>query len=185
MTILTTFFACNKDEEQEPTSTSEILYTMPEETETHEGTWLQWPHHYQYGVSYRNSLDQTWVSMTKELVTSEKVHIIAYSQTEKDRIIALLNTASVPLTNVDFKIYQTSHTLSFFYYKFQINSFKENVVFPRFLFSFFNVIVLHGKCKGRLEIFKHFKSGKMLRVIQLYACQKIMIVCFIFYRVSY
>ena len=107
MTILTTFFACNKDEEQEPTSTTEILYTMPEETETHEGTWLQWPHHYQYGVAYRNSLDQTWVSMTKELVSSEKVHIVAYNQTEKDRIIALLNSASVPLANVDFKIYQT------------------------------------------------------------------------------
>ncbi len=107
MTILTTFFACNKDEEQEPTTSTEILYTMPEESETHEGTWLQWPHQYQYGIAYRNSLDPTWVSMTKELVTSEKVHIIAYNQTEKDRIIALLNTASVPLTNVDFKIYKT------------------------------------------------------------------------------
>lgn len=106
MIILTTFLACNKSEE-EPTATTEILYTMPEETEMHEGTWLQWPHHYQYGVAYRNSLDQTWVSMTKELVTSEKVHIIAYNQTEKDRIIALLNTASVPLTNLDFKIYKT------------------------------------------------------------------------------
>ena len=23
----------------------EILYRMPEESEPHEGTWLQWPHH--------------------------------------------------------------------------------------------------------------------------------------------
>lgn len=107
MTILTTFFACNKDKEQEPTTTAEILYTMPEESETHEGTWLQWPHHYQYGVTYRKSLDQTWVSMTKELVSSEKVHIVAYNQTEKDRIIDLLNSARIPLTNVDFKIYKT------------------------------------------------------------------------------
>ena len=106
MTILTTFLACNKSEEQMPTTT-EILYTMPEESEDHEGTWLQWPHQYQYGVAYRNSLDPTWVSMTKALVTSEKVHIIAYNQIEKDRIISLLNTASVPLTNVDFKIYKT------------------------------------------------------------------------------
>ena len=45
--------------------------------------------------------------MTKELVTSEKVHIIAYNQTEKDRISALLNTANVALTNVDFSIYKT------------------------------------------------------------------------------
>jgi len=106
MTILTTFFACNKDEEQNPADT-EILYTMPEESENHEGTWLQWPHQYQYGTAYRNSLDATWVAMTQALVTSEKVHIIAYNQTEKDRIIALLNSASVPLANVDFKIYKT------------------------------------------------------------------------------
>jgi len=45
MTILTTFLACNKSEEQMPTTT-EILYTMPEESEAHEGTWLQWPHQY-------------------------------------------------------------------------------------------------------------------------------------------
>lgn len=106
MTALITFFACVKEEEPDETTT-EILYTMPEESEPHEGTWLQWPHEYQYGVAYRNSLDPTWVAMTQALVTSEKVHIIAYNQTEKDRIIALLNSASVPLTNVDFKIYKT------------------------------------------------------------------------------
>ena len=65
MTILTAFFACNKDEEQEPTTTTEILYTMPEESEPHEGTWLQWPHQYQYGVAYRNGLDATWIAMTQ------------------------------------------------------------------------------------------------------------------------
>lgn len=106
MTIITTFFACQKNGEQRPSDT-EILYTMPEESETHEGTWLQWPHHYQYGMAYRNSLDQTWVSMTKELATSEKVHIIAYNETEKTRIIGLLNSASVPLINIDFNIYKT------------------------------------------------------------------------------
>ena len=83
------------------------LFTMPEESEPHEGTWLQWPHHYQYGMYYRDSLDATWVAMVKELVTSEKVHLIAYNQTEKDRIIALLNAQNVPLTNIDFKIYKT------------------------------------------------------------------------------
>lgn len=109
ITILTTFFTCstNNEEKQKPTTATEILYTMPEESETHEGTWLQWPHHYQYGVTYRKSIEPTWISMTKELVTSEKVHIIAYNQTEKDRIIALLNKANISLTNVDFKIYKT------------------------------------------------------------------------------
>jgi len=89
----------------QPDESSE--FTMPEEGEFHEGTWLQWPHHYQYGLAYRNSLDATWVTMTKELATSENVHLIAYNQVEKDRIIKLLNVQNVPLTNIDFKIYKT------------------------------------------------------------------------------
>lgn len=105
MSILTTMSACDKNEA--PPATAEILYTMPEESEPHEGTWLQWPHHHQYGVAYRNSLDSTWVAITKALVTSEKVHIIAYDQTEQNRITALLNTAGVALSNVDFKLYPT------------------------------------------------------------------------------
>ncbi len=85
---------------------SHSQYVMPEETAQHEGTWLQWPHHYTYGMFYRNSLDNTWVEMTQALVNSEKVHIVAYNTTERDRIITLLNNASVSLTNVDFYIYE-------------------------------------------------------------------------------
>lgn len=88
-------------------NTYEIEFTMPEESEPHEGTWLQWPHEFQYGITYRNRLDDTWVSMTKELVSSENVHIVAYNETEKDRIIGLLQSANVALTNIDFKIYPT------------------------------------------------------------------------------
>ncbi|MCH2234702.1 MAG: agmatine deiminase family protein [Crocinitomicaceae bacterium] len=36
---------------------SSIQYTFPEESESHEGTWLQWPHHYQYGVEFRDRMD--------------------------------------------------------------------------------------------------------------------------------
>lgn len=82
-------------------------YIFPEESGQHEGTWLQWPHQYQFGTTYRNRLDATWVAMTNALQTNEKVHIIAYDNTEKTRIIGLLNAASVPLTNIDFKIYPT------------------------------------------------------------------------------
>ncbi len=98
--------ATPRDENNSSPETT-ILYTMPEESEPHEGTWLQWPHHYQYGVTYRQRLDPTWVAMTKELVSSETVHIIAYNDTEKKRIISLLNAAGVSLTKVDFKIYPT------------------------------------------------------------------------------
>ncbi|MDG1331134.1 MAG: agmatine deiminase family protein [Crocinitomicaceae bacterium] len=43
-------------------------------------------------------------------VSSENVHIIAYNQTEKDRIISLLNAGNVPLANVDFKLFETDDT---------------------------------------------------------------------------
>lgn len=82
-------------------------YRMPEEGMQHEGTWLQWPHHYQYGTLYRDRLDATWVAMTQALITSENVHIIAYDATEQARITNLLTTAGVTLNNVDFKIHPT------------------------------------------------------------------------------
>ncbi len=120
------FTNCSKEENQNSSSTVEntiemsrednnkasnrsaITYTMPDETQPHEGTWLQWPHHYQYGTTYRNRLDATWVAMTKALVQSEKVHIIAYNATEKTRITKLLTAAAVPLTKIDFKLFQTN-----------------------------------------------------------------------------
>lgn len=88
-------------------SDTAVMFTMPEESALHEGTWLQWPHQYQYGITYRNRLDTTWIAMTKALCSGEKVHIIAYNETEKSRIKALLNSAGIPLTNIDFKIYAT------------------------------------------------------------------------------
>ena len=45
---------------------------MPDEAAQHEGTWLQWPHQYTYGLSYRRSLDDTWVARTRALVYSER-----------------------------------------------------------------------------------------------------------------
>ena len=108
--------ACSKEDQaitgdQSTTQNVEqraATYTMPDETQLHEGTWLQWPHHYEYGSTYRNRLDPTWVAMTKELAQSEKVHIIAYNLTEKNRIITKLNAANVALTNVDFKLFKTN-----------------------------------------------------------------------------
>lgn len=54
--------SCNLDEEPMSSGT-EVLYTFPEESEPHEGTWLQWPHHYQYGVEFREDLDPTWIEL--------------------------------------------------------------------------------------------------------------------------
>ncbi len=103
------FLACDEgDEPVDPNPTpTEILYTMPEESELHEGTWLQWPHEFQYGATFRDRLDASWVAMTRALVESENVHLVAYDQDEKDRITGLLNAAGVSLAKIDFKIWPT------------------------------------------------------------------------------
>lgn len=124
ITILFAFMSCKKDftngEPNRAQKTIEagntnnllpaipILYTMPDETQPHEGTWLQWPHQYEYGPTYRNRLDATWVAMAKALAPGEKVHIIAYNTIEKNRISTLLSNAGVPLARVDFKIFPTN-----------------------------------------------------------------------------
>jgi agmatine deiminase len=65
---------------------AQVLYTMPEEGMPHEGTWLQWPHQYQYGEAYRDRLDDTWIAMTDGLSEGEKDHIIVYDEEAKDRM---------------------------------------------------------------------------------------------------
>ncbi|MEM6684452.1 MAG: agmatine deiminase family protein [Bacteroidota bacterium] len=105
--LITVTAACKEEDESLNASETTTVYFMPEESESHEGTWLQWPHQYQYGMAYRNSLDPTWIAMTAALVTSENVHIIAYNETEKNRIIALLNNAQIPLDAVDFYLFPT------------------------------------------------------------------------------
>ncbi|WP_235324734.1 agmatine deiminase family protein [Pedobacter lusitanus] len=110
MILSTIFFSCAKEgADIAPGSTADTtkLYTMPEESSPHEGTWLQWPHEYQYGKTFRNRLDNTWIAMTKALIQGEKVHLIVYDQTERERVTSLLKTENIPLDNVDFTISPT------------------------------------------------------------------------------
>lgn len=86
-------FSCQSDLE---------IYTMPEEADLHEATWLEWPHEYQFGRTYRNRLDPIWIAMTKELRESEIVKIIAYDQYEVNRITKLLVSARVQMSNISF-----------------------------------------------------------------------------------
>jgi agmatine deiminase len=80
---------------------------MPSEEAEHEGTWLQWPHHHTYGQDLPNSYDNIWIEMTKALHNGEMVHIVAYDETEKNRITQLLENANVDMSQIDFLIEKT------------------------------------------------------------------------------
>lgn len=80
---------------------------LPEESAPHEGTWLQWPHHFTYGVQFRSQVESSWVEMTRVLVHSENVHIIVYNNSELQRVRNILIANRIPLTRVDFVIRAT------------------------------------------------------------------------------
>ena len=83
-------------------------YIMPPEEAPHEGTWLQWPHNYGYDHKHIQRYEATWVQMTRGLSYGENVHIIAYDEEEKRRIIAILeNDAKVDMDRISFLIAKT------------------------------------------------------------------------------
>lgn len=86
------------------TMPAKTQYTMPLENEEHEGTWLQWPHNFTYPPFYKEDLEDTWVSMTRELIKGENVHIIAYDSNELEYIAQLLINEGISLDNIDFLI---------------------------------------------------------------------------------
>lgn len=99
--------SCSSDNNM-PVADSGILYTMPAESSPQEGTWLQWPHKYQYGLTYRDRIEPTWIAMTRELVSGERVHIIAYNEEARRDIVNKLTAAEIALDNVDFYLFKTN-----------------------------------------------------------------------------
>lgn len=80
------------------------IYSFPAEGKKHEGTWLSWPHQYTYGREHRDNVEGIWIEMVHDLHTGEKVHIIAYNETEKQRITNLLIDERINMTMIDFVI---------------------------------------------------------------------------------
>lgn len=102
--------SCSKDKDDDKNISvpaDAIAYTMPGEEEEHEGTWLQWPHNYEY-PNQAQRYDPIWVEMTKALHTGEMVHIVAYDNQEKSRITQLLTNANVDMSKVDFIVNKTN-----------------------------------------------------------------------------
>lgn len=100
--------ACSTNENTAIPNGNDIQYIMPSESTQHEGTWLQWPHKYQFGETYRNRLEAIWIAMAREIISGENLHIIAYNQEAKDRIIAQLTKADIPQEKIDFYLFKTN-----------------------------------------------------------------------------
>lgn len=81
-----------------------MIYHMPSEGLTHEGTWLIWPHKYTYGVEYQHEIEPIWIQMVEAIHKGEKVHIIAFDKAEQIRIRNLLDDTNIDMKQIDFLI---------------------------------------------------------------------------------
>lgn len=83
------------------------VFTMPAEEETHEGTWLQWPHNRGWDNQHVQRYEASWVEMTRALHTGERVHLVVYDAVEKDRVHDLLTAEGLNMGQVDFFTWPT------------------------------------------------------------------------------
>ena len=107
--VMTLFLAaCSSLRDDKVLKETVVEYTFPGEWETHEGTWLIWPHNNGIIVpEYVDMIDDIWITMTKALHTGERVHIVAYDNNERTRITSLLEEAGTDMSQVDFVIAET------------------------------------------------------------------------------
>lgn len=82
-------------------------YLFPDESESHQATWLIWPHKYYYEEETVRKLDPIWIQMTYALTWGEKVKVVAYNNEEKVRIENLLDDYGVDMKQVSFFIHKT------------------------------------------------------------------------------
>jgi agmatine deiminase len=86
-------------------------FVMPSEDGVlHEATWLQWPHNFGWDKQHVKRLEPIWIQMTISLCKDEKVHIIVYNESEKERIAALLlkNTQDGDMTQISLFAWPTN-----------------------------------------------------------------------------
>lgn len=83
LAISTLFFVACSFNDTKVLEETAVEYSFPGEWEVHEGTWIIWPHNYGVIVSeYVDMIDDIWVTMTKALHTGERVHIVAYNESD-------------------------------------------------------------------------------------------------------
>ena len=110
---------CASQPQKESTEDNAATFFFPSEEETHEGTWLTWPHKYAYnqayyfgeegidGEVYVELLEPVWIEMTKALHIGETVHIIVYNEEEQTRVENLLQENGVDFESIDFVMMET------------------------------------------------------------------------------
>lgn len=86
-----------------PKTPKELGYRMPAEWESHEGTWLIWPHEDTHKDSQLH-LEHLWLEMTRVLQQFEVVHIVVTDQARREHLEHQLRYYGLSSKNLDIRI---------------------------------------------------------------------------------
>jgi len=88
------------------TTPAEAGFYMPAEWETHEGTWLQWPHDDTF-PGHQMRLENFWLAMAMPLHQHEVVHIAVQDERRAEHVHHLLDYYGFDMGNIDLRIVPT------------------------------------------------------------------------------
>lgn len=86
----------------------QMNFRIPAEWETHEATWIGWPHNKEDWPGKFSPIKWVYAEITRHLSNSEKVRIIVESKNHRDNIIKILKAVKTNLSNIEFYIFKTN-----------------------------------------------------------------------------
>ena len=85
----------------------ELGFRMPAEWESHEGTWLGWPHNASDWPGKFAAIPWLYAEIVRLLAQRENVHILVSGPTEQKRALGILKRAHAALERVSFHLWPT------------------------------------------------------------------------------
>jgi agmatine deiminase len=82
-------------------------FRTPAEWETHEATWIGWPHNAQDWPGKLNPIPWVYGEMVRKISEGEMVRIIVESKEHQQKAVKILEAVGVNLDKVEFFIYKT------------------------------------------------------------------------------
>jgi agmatine deiminase len=88
-------------------SPRELGYRMPAEWESHEATWLAWPHNPEDWPGKFQAIPWLYAEIVRLLAARERVNLVVQDEKEQRRAISVLERAHANLDNVSFHQWPT------------------------------------------------------------------------------
>src|ERR1035438_903992 len=89
-------------------SPASLGFSMPAEWETHEGTWLAWPHHPTDWPGKLNTIRWVYAEIVRKIAAGETVRLLVRSKDEAKSAARYMERAGADIGAVEFIVYPTN-----------------------------------------------------------------------------